>query len=253
MIKRMKPKPSRLKNRMVLFCLALLAATATAQQPAAPGNKLTILSTTEDYLNSVKNDSMKAMVELKSVIPSIKYDLRYATTNNFTHERVYPADASHTFLRIEPATALVAVARELESKGLRIKAFDVYRPYAATLKFWELIRDEKYVADPAKGSLHNRGLAIDMTLIHRKTGKELEMGTEFDNFTEKAHPDYLDLPREVIANRTMLRQLMEKHGFVQFPTEWWHYSWPDNRNYETLNIENELLFKAVKKSRLSAK
>ncbi|MEP7258165.1 MAG: M15 family metallopeptidase [Flavitalea sp.] len=236
-----------LPNKTLLSIVLLLTAflTVNAQQDTNGLKPLKILSTVEAYQSSVQADPEKAMIELKTVVPTIIYDLRYATKNNFTGKKLYPKNTHHTFLRKMPANALAEVQKELNEKGLVIKVFDVYRPYAVSKKFWDLIHDDRYVADPAKGSLHNRGLAIDMTLVDAKTGKELEMGTGFDDFTEKAHPDHMQFPADILANRKILRSVMEKNGFEQFPTEWWHYSWPDNRNYETLDIENEVLFPVI--------
>ena len=236
-----------LTNKTLFSILLLLSAflPVKAQQDTNGIKPLKILSTVEAYKASVQDDPEKAMIELKTVVPTIIYDLRYATKNNFTGKRLYLKNTRHTFLRTMPASALAKVQKELNEKGLVIKVFDVYRPYAVSKKFWNLVHDDRYVADPAKGSLHNRGLAIDMTLVDTKTGKELQMGTGFDDFTEKAHPDHTQFPDEILANRKILRSVMEKNGFVQFPTEWWHYSWPDNRNYETLDIENEALFTVI--------
>ena len=99
---------------------------------------------------------------------------------------------------------------------------------------WELIGDERYVANPAKGSGHNRGLAIDLTLI--KEGKEVAMGTGFDNFSDSANHEFSQLPEDVLHNRKRLKAVMEKHGFRALETEWWHYSWPNDRNYDVLDL-----------------
>jgi D-alanyl-D-alanine dipeptidase len=115
--------------------------------------------------------------------------------------------------------------------------FDAYRPWSATRKMWELVQDERYVANPAKGSNHNRGLAIDLTLIRLSTGEELDMGTGFDNFTDTAHHTFTNLPQPVIKNRILLKGIMEKKGFASFESEWWHYTWTNNRNYEVLDID----------------
>jgi D-alanyl-D-alanine dipeptidase len=102
---------------------------------------------------------------------------------------------------------------------------------------WDLIHDERYVADPSKGSGHNRGLAVDLTIIDLKDGSELNMGTSFDNFTDTAHHTFKNLPADILQNRMLLRETMEKYGFKALETEWWHYSWPNDRNYEVLDID----------------
>ena len=187
------------------------------------------------YKQSVKSDSLKKMVELKTIMPNIQYDLRYATTNNFMHQQVYK-NGSTTFLRLIAAKALARVQQELNEKSLSLKIWDAYRPFHVTEKMWELIKDDRYVADPKKGSGHNRGIAVDLTIVDRTTGKELDMGTGFDNFTDTAHQDFKDLPVEILNNRALLKTVMEKYGFVAFETEWWHFFW-NNPNFELLDID----------------
>jgi D-alanyl-D-alanine dipeptidase len=128
------------------------------------------------------------------------------------------------------------VASSLQKKGLGLKIFDAYRPFGVTEAFWQLIQDERYVANPAKGSGHNRGIAIDLTLIDLRTKKELEMGTSFDNFSDTAHHTFTALPDLVLQNRKLLRTEMAAEGFVALETEWWHYSLPNAKNFSLLNI-----------------
>lgn len=187
------------------------------------------------YKQSLKNDSSKKMIELKTIVPNIQYDLRYSTTNNFMHQQLYKT-GSRTYLRLVVARALARVQRELNEKNLSLKIWDAYRPYSITERMWEMIRDERYVADPKKGSGHNRGIAIDLTIIDRTTGKELDMGTGFDNFTDTAHQDFKNLPPEILANRRLLKTVMEKNGFVALETEWWHFFW-NNQDFDLLDID----------------
>lgn len=200
-----------------------------------------VITHVSQYQASVYNDSLKKMVELKSVISTIKYDLRYSGTNNFMKRRMYPALTNTTFMRAPAAEALMKVQDELKNQGLGLKVFDAYRPYSVTVKFWELVKDDRYVANPSKGSGHNRGLAIDLTIIDLQSGKELDMGTGFDNFTDTAHHSFRNLPEKVLSNRDLLRQTMEKYGFVLFETEWWHYFWPNDRDYDVLDLSFKLL------------
>jgi D-alanyl-D-alanine dipeptidase len=188
------------------------------------------------YSAQVKADSSKRMIELRSLAPTLQYDLCYATTHNFMHRRMYTPPTRHTFLRAPAARALAAVEQELHSKGYGLKIFDAYRPYSVTVSFWELVKDERYVANPSKGSGHNRGLAVDLTLVDLKTGQSLDMGTDFDNFTDTAHQTFTFLPEAVLKNRQVLKATMLKHGFTPLETEWWHYYWPNDRNYEVLDI-----------------
>ena len=196
-----------------------------------------VIENKDAYKRSIARDSSKKMVELRSVIPDIVYDLRYATKNNFMGRRMYTGNIRHTFLRKPAAEGLLKVQQDLKARGFGLKIFDGYRPYSVTVKFWELVKDEKYVANPAKGSAHNRGLAVDLTLIDMKTKKELDMGTGFDNFTDSAHHSFNNLDPEVRENRKLLRETMKKYGFDMFDTEWWHYSWPNTNDYELLDLK----------------
>ena len=184
------------------------------------------------------------MIELKDAIAGIEYNLVYATSDNFTGTQLYK-EGNTTFARLPVARALQSVQAGLNKQGYGLKIFDAYRPYAVTIKMWELIKDERYVANPAKGSGHNRGLSIDLTIIDLTTRKELDMGTGFDNFTDTAHHSFKALAEPVLKNRRLLRQVMEKQGFRALETEWWHYSWPNDRNYEILDID----FKKLKSFR----
>jgi zinc D-Ala-D-Ala dipeptidase len=188
------------------------------------------------FLQSHRQYKKLAAVELHDYIEGLVYDLRYATTLNFTNKRMYPKNTSTTFLRKLPAKALKEVQEELKSKELKLKIFDAYRPYSVTIAFWNLIQDERYVAHPKKASGHNRGLAVDITLLDATTNKELDMGTGFDNFTDSAHHNFSQLPATLLRNRLLLKSTMLKHGFLSLETEWWHYYWPNDKEYEVLDI-----------------
>ncbi|HEY6978509.1 MAG TPA: M15 family metallopeptidase [Chitinophagaceae bacterium] len=200
-------------------------------------NGLQVIDNKALFSETVKADSNKTMVGLKSFILLVGMELRYATKNNFMHKKMYRGKIKDTYLRLPAAKALLRVQQELNTKGYGIKIFDAYRPYSVTEKFWELVHDERYVADPKKGSGHNRGIAVDLTIIDLSTKKELDMGTGFDNFTDTAHQDFNALPATVLANRKLLRETMEKYGFKLFETEWWHYSWPNPEKYEVLDLD----------------
>ena len=183
------------------------------------------------------------MVKLGKTIPDLKIELRYASENNFTRTRMYPASTHETYLRKPAALALAAAAKELKEKNLGFKIWDAYRPYEVTVKFWELIHDERYVANPAKGSGHNRGIAVDLTLYDLSTGKEISMPTDFDDFSAMAYHGTKLNDSLKTANRELLRTVMEKHGFRPLETEWWHYSWPGSERFDVLNIPFEKLKK----------
>ena len=183
------------------------------------------------------------LIELKEIIPYLRYDLKYASNQNFTGKRVYPKNTQSTYLVKEAAQSLKNIAKELEAKNLGLLIWDAYRPYRATVKFWKMIHDERYVANPAKGSGHNRGIAVDLTLYEISTGELLEMPTGFDNFSDTAHHDFMMLDEKKIMNRQLLKNTMEKHGFKSLETEWWHYAWPNDRNYPIMYISFKRLNK----------
>lgn len=177
--------------------------------------------------------------KITTYIPNITLDLRYATKNNFVHDVIY--EQADAFLVKEAAQALARVQKELNQKGLGLKIWDAYRPLSAQWRFWEKLPDPRYVGDPRKGGRHTRGTTVDVTLINLKTGKELPMGTEFDDFTQKAWPSYTQLPEEVINNRTMLSSIMKKYGFTPVKCEWWHFDLHNWRDYPVLEVDFEQL------------
>lgn len=187
------------------------------------------------YRESVKVHPERELANLEKYIPGIVLDIRYATTNNFTKERIY--DIARAYARKPVADALKSVQEELRSRGLGIKIFDAYRPYRATVKFYEVYHDTTYVASPYRGSKHNRGCAIDMTLIDLKTGRELKMPTGYDSFTRQAWPSSAVADPLARKNRDFLIDLMARHGFKVTGSEWWHYDFKGWSNFEVLDID----------------
>lgn len=173
------------------------------------------------------------LVELTAIDPTIGLDIRYATPNNFTHQKVYAS--ARCLLRRAAAESLSVVQKELRQQGLSLKVYDGYRPLSVQKKFWEICPDDRYVANPAKGSRHNRGAAVDLTLVDKK-GNELQMPTPFDDFTEKAGRAYMKLPKMAIKNRALLEDAMTRHGFVAMASEWWHF---DFRGWDRFPIMDE--------------
>jgi D-alanyl-D-alanine dipeptidase len=163
------------------------------------------------------------LVNLASLNAGFVIEARYATTDNITGQRLYPAN--ELYLARDAADRLVRVQRKLQAEGLGLKVFDAYRPLSVQRKLWEKMPDERYVANPAKGSRHNRGYAVDVTLVGRD-GQELPLPTAFDEFSEKAHLDYQDLPAEVLRNRARLQEAMKSEQFEPLATEWWHFDAP---------------------------
>lgn len=179
------------------------------------------------------------LVNIETISPSIVLDIRYATTNNFTHMAVYPS--AKCYVEEVVANALDKVQKELGSMGYGLKIWDGYRPHSVQYTLWEIVPDARYVGNPKKGSRHNRGCAVDVTILRLSDGTEVAMGTEFDNFTEKAWRSCTDLPKHVLQNRNLLETIMEKYGFVGLPTEWWHFDWNEWQKYPILNIQFEEL------------
>jgi zinc D-Ala-D-Ala dipeptidase len=161
-----------------------------------------------------------AFVNLKDYSSDFVLDLKYATQDNFLETPVY--NCGECLLRFATVKALLKSSELASKKGFRIKIFDCYRPLSVQKKMWQIVPNPLYVADPAKGSIHNRGGAVDLTLID-KSGNELEMGTAFDHFgPESAHN--FKVSAKALHNRKLLRTIMEKAGFTVFESEWWHYN-----------------------------
>ncbi len=200
------------------------------------GQELNITNDIKKFRNSIKQDANNELVLLKKIIPTAVMDIRYATTNNFTGEILYEPEFE-LYVRKPVAEALKKVQSTFFDKGFGIKIFDAYRPYNVTVKMWKLIGDERYVANPAKGSGHNRGISVDLTLIELATGNELDMGTGYDHFSDTAHHSFEHLPLNILENRQLLKKTMESHGFKALETEWWHYHfiWP--KSFDVMNLK----------------
>lgn len=207
---------------------------------------LPVIKKLSTFSISVEKNPSKRMVDIGKAIPFVLFDLRYASNNNFLHKKIYPT-LNTSFLRADAEEALKKVQAELNQQGLGLKIYDAYRPYAATELMWELVKDDRYAADPKKGSGHNRGIAVDLTIIDLKTKEELAMGTGFDNFTDSAHHDFSALPVDVLQNRLLLKNTMEKYGFNALETEWWHYALPNSSEYDLLDLSFDDLKKLSKK------
>jgi len=160
-------------------------------------------------------------VNLKQYSEDFIYDMKYATEDNFLKAKVY--DCPECLLRLKTVQALVEANKDFMKKGYKIKLFDCYRPLSIQNKMWEIVSNPKYVADPKKGSIHNRGGAVDISLVD-DNGKELDMGTPFDFFGIQASHNYSKLSKEVKSNRKFLKKIMIKNGFNSFDSEWWHYN-----------------------------
>ena len=173
------------------------------------------------------------LVDIQKINPKILIDIRYATPNNFTHGTLYPE--ARCLLLSEVAEKLSHVQKSLEKKGLGLKIFDGYRPLSVQKKMWAIYPVEGYVANPAKGSNHNRGAAVDLTLVDSQ-GKELPMPSAYDEFSERAHRDYMGGKPEETRNRQILQEEMEKEGFHGISTEWWHFDYKEAKQYPVLDL-----------------
>lgn len=220
------------------IAIATLSVITTVQAQYKYGLRVTNL---KEYQASAKLNPKKELIDLEQYIPGIVLDIRYATTNNFTGEKIY--NLAKAYARKPVADAVKRAQAELQKQGLGIKIFDAYRPYKATVKFYEVYKDTTYVASPYRGSRHNRGCAIDMTLINLKTGEELKMPTGYDSFQKEAWPKTPIKDPEARKNRALIIQVMEKQGFKVNSSEWWHFDFIAWRNYEVLDIDFEELAK----------
>jgi D-alanyl-D-alanine dipeptidase len=159
-------------------------------------------------------------VRLENLSKDFVYDIKYATTDNFLKQKVY--DCPDCFLRLKTASALINANKDFLKMGYRLKIFDCYRPHDVQKKMWAILPGTHYVANPKRGSIHNRGGAVDVTLIDFN-GKELDMGTEFDFFGKEAHHTYTKHSESIQNNRNILKYTLKKHGFRSIYSEWWHY------------------------------
>ncbi|GIV36701.1 MAG: hypothetical protein KatS3mg032_1080 [Cyclobacteriaceae bacterium] len=191
------------------------------------------------YLRQVAENPDKELVNLGQFIPGVVLDIRYATTRNFTGEKIY--NLPRAYARRPVAEALKRAQQEFALHGAGIKIYDAYRPYSATVKFYEIYRDTTYVASPYKGSRHNRGCAVDITLIDLTTGSELKMPTAYDTFTKQAWAYAPVTDPEAGRNRKLLIEVMHRHGFRVNASEWWHFDFAGWQNFEVLDIPFEEL------------
>ncbi len=175
------------------------------------------------------------LVELVKRDPRLRLDIRYARSDNFTGRIVYAQPRA--FLQRPAANALVRAHNRTRKHGYGLLIFDGYRPWAVTKFFWDITPPEKrdFVARPSRGSRHNRGCAVDLSLFDLKTGAEIVMPSPYDDFTEKAAPDYPGGTAEQRRTRALLRSCMEAEGFTVFTNEWWHFDHKDWREYPIVN------------------
>ncbi|MEO8191190.1 MAG: M15 family metallopeptidase [Acidobacteriota bacterium] len=222
----------RRRELLAALCLSVASACAPAAAPRGPAAG-----------PPVEKGSFRKpdLVEVVQLDRTVRLDIRYATANNFAKRPVYRQ--ARAFLQRPAAEAMVRAHRALAAHGYGIVIFDGYRPWSVTKLFWEIVTPEDrargFVANPAKGSKHNRGCAVDLSLYDLATGAESEMPSRYDEFSDRAGPDYAGGPPELRARRDLLRKTMEAEGFEVDPGEWWHYNYRTWREYPILDIPFE--------------
>lgn len=203
--------------------LLLISCFGCRNQPTESNTRLVENAAVQEIVpaeHPVKIDDT-TLVNIKDYSSDFVFDMKYATTDNFLQAKVY--DCAECYLRLKTVKALVAANASFIEKGYRIKLFDCYRPLSIQKRMWTIISNPIYVADPAKGSIHNRGGAVDVTLVD-KNGKELDMGTGFDHFGKESAHDYVKFTDTILANRKLLKTIMLQHHFKYMDSEWWHYN-----------------------------
>lgn len=221
-------------KRVIFLFLFIGLITACAQSGKQNQYGLKVVDTKQEYLDMVHQDKNKALIDIQKSVPGIKLDIRYATKNNFMKQVMYKQ--ARAFARRPVVEQLKLIQMELKKKGYGLKIYDAYRPYTVTVEFFKKASDKNFVANPAKGSKHNRGCAIDLSLIDLKTGKDIPMPTAYDSFEPAANPHYSKLPEQVIKNRDFLIQTMHAHGFKVIYNEWWHFDFNGWPSYELMDI-----------------
>lgn len=186
------------------------------------------------------------LVDVTAIVPGVKLDIRYATSDNFLGTPVY--EQARAFLQRPAAEALARVAKTLRGKGFGLLVFDGYRPWYVTKVFWDATPQDKkqFVADPAEGSRHNRGCAVDLTLYDVKTGQAVRMPSGYDEMTERAYADYPGGTEAERQARGLLRGALEAEGFTVYPYEWWHYDYRDWKAYRIGNVPFDRIVPAAR-------
>lgn len=228
----------------VFNCTGCMKTTNNQKESAGEAQSLSVVSTqgevqsssvatTKQETQSVREEETerttletepgeKDFVKVTDYIPNVYVDLKYATKDNFTGQRIY--NFNSVWLRYGTVQKLIKVEKEAEMLGYRLKIWDGFRPTTAQFKLWEICPNPTYVSNPNKGfSSHSRGNTVDVTLVY-PDGREVKMPTGFDDFSKMADRDYSDCDNETAVNAKLLENLMEKNGFKPYAGEWWHFS-----------------------------
>ena len=218
--------------RYLLAFLFFFQVSALCAQQNPYGLK--IINSQKEYRSSVAKQPEKALVDIQKAVPGVVLDIRYATKNNFMKQVMYPS--ARAFARKPVAVQLKKIQAELKKKGYGLKIYDAYRPYTITVAFYQKASDKNFVAHPKSGSRHNRGCAVDLSIIDLKTGKDVPMPTPYDSFSKAAAADYQDLSPAIKKTRDFLISVMEKHGFQVMYNEWWHYDFRGWEEFELMDM-----------------
>ena len=234
------------QTKVVLTVLLFVLATGhSLAQNAKNPYGLPILTTVAELRQTIEADSNKMFVKITDYVPGVVLDIKYATTQNVFYTQLY--DKPHAYTRLPVAKALASAQKEFGKLGYGLKIYDAYRPYGVTCRMFEILPDTIYMGLPWQGSKHNRGIALDMTLVDLKTKQELDMPTPFDALVYASHPTFMGLPKPVIQNRQILLDVMRRYGFSVDPVEWWHFNYADGLQYELLDISPDVIEQMLKK------
>jgi zinc D-Ala-D-Ala dipeptidase len=223
----------KLSRREVVLGLATVPLATCA--PPEPDKDVPFIP--DKKAASLSPQDPKRLIELVKLDPAIRLDMRYATTNNFTGRVLY--STARAFLAAPAAQAVARASKAAQADGYGLTIFDAYRPWRVTKQLWDATPagpKKNYVANPKRGSKHNRGCAVDLSLHNRETGTLVEMPSGFDDFSEKAHRDYMDASAAAIANRARLQRYLEAEGFVGLSNEWWHFDFAGWENFPVMDV-----------------
>lgn len=218
---------------LTTVCFLLISCANLKKNDATLNVKERLSFSKEIVLNDVKIIDDTVFVNLKDYSKNFVYEMRYATKNNFLKQKVY--ECAVCYLRLKTVKSLVRANDDFIKKGFKIKIYDCYRPLDVQKKMWQIVSDPNYVANPAKGSIHNRGGAVDISLVDNK-GNNLNMGTDFDFFGKEAAHDFKGLSDTIVKNRTLLKTIMIQNNFKIFDSEWWHYNLVDSNKDNISNF-----------------
>jgi D-alanyl-D-alanine dipeptidase len=243
-----------MKKHLLLLIVAVFSCGSLAGQTSAPASAQNFHITPVRPVSELRREALRLqppaerggfrkpdLVELTKLDSTIKLDIRYATADNFLSTPFYTE--ARAFLQRPAAEAVVRANAKFKQYGYGIIVHDGYRPWYVTKMFWDATPADKheFVADPAKGSIHNRGCAVDLSLYDLKTGREVVMPSGYDEMSERSYPDYAGGTKEETERRDLLRKIMEGEGFAVYKSEWWHFDYKDFGKYPILNIPFEKL------------